>query len=422
MASEDYIDISRVAQMVEEKKAEDRRYFSFQKNNYKLLVEVDAARLIAGIWLHKLLKLFPIAGLRTPHLHFPDTKKACEFRLCKKSESNGEFLWLQFNPDVMKQHEVRSKFYYACVRRIVENFFIVERDNFFEENDLDADNGESESRAAEQATSADSNGSMDLDDSSNDSDARAAREITVNELYRQLRDAHAESEVAQNETITVQHENLKPKLTDYQKSGVKWMFKRETVNEYFDTEFKVVLRRWPSNELPDTFFYNDRTAELKVNENNDVLIPSGGILADEMGLGKTVEMLALILLNKRKLEFADDDSEPVAKRMKTLHEEQQAVDKVKCFCSRKVKTHPIDLIECTKCHQFQHRKCVLKHASSSALESKYICPACWQHEPPIKSKATFIVSPNSIKMQWYTEVEKHINDDHLKVSWEHEQI
>lgn len=79
---------------------------------------------------------------------------------------------------------------------------------------------------------------------------------------------------------------------------------------------------------------------------------------------------------------------------------------------------------CVNCKQ-RHLKTYRIHAMSpgaaSYMRSEYIGPECWQFERPVYS-ATFIVSPDSIKMQWFNEITKDgfkvpIYEDIHKSSW-----
>lgn len=133
-------------------------------------------------------------------------------------------------------------------------------------------------------------------------------ENSIRELYTQLRLAHS----TQTVEVVVSKENpplgLVPELRCYQEIAVNWMLKKERVKESFPTEFVQVKMRKSSTK---PFFFNPRTLVLLDKMPDDLQIPTGGILADEMGLGKTVEMLALILSNKRLMEELNNKDQSV---------------------------------------------------------------------------------------------------------------
>lgn len=132
----------------------------------------------------------------------------------------------------------------------------------------------------------------------------------IKDLYAYLKPA-----ANQEPEKSIQPKLLNPKLLPFQKKTVAWMLQRECG---IVTESGDVIYKAPSLEekLPLTWetAMTDAGLELYINRlfgaiclaDTNVLAaqtePRGGILAEEMGLGKTVEMLALILLNRRKLE------------------------------------------------------------------------------------------------------------------------
>lgn len=227
----------------------------------------------------------------------------------------------------------------------------------------------------------------------------------IAKLYGLLRESH-ESTDKIDFTIpaTISGDKLKPTLRRYQNDAVRWMYNREIRQSYYPSDYMPIK----CFALSDTeFYFNARICDLTDRFNGDIPIPSGGILADEMGLGKTVEMLALILTNiRKKRSLSVDGNEPVAVPVAPFN------GNLKCLCTSDV---PTELIQCTKCFWFQHRKCVSKYSPDQFVQTQYICPDCWRYEAPVQSKATFIVSPKSIKMQWQSEIAKHVNDPSFKV-------
>uniref|UniRef100_A0A1B0GI16 Putative dna repair protein rad16 n=1 Tax=Lutzomyia longipalpis TaxID=7200 RepID=A0A1B0GI16_LUTLO len=235
---------------------------------------------------------------------------------------------------------------------------------------------------------------------------KSSDSVSFSTLYEKLREAHSGEIIHTGGLEDVQHEGLRPQLRPYQKDAVRWLLHRELYTEYLPTDFIEIT----ANNLRDErFFYNPRTMEIVANVPEDIAIPSGGILADEMGLGKTVEMLALILNNPRgdveKAEVVDDDDLPLASVALHRH--------VQCLCGGRYGKKKQKLIKCLRCTKSQHRGCVIRREEDTP--GRYICPECWKNEPPVESKATFIVSPASIKKQWESEIVRHVRSPNFRV-------
>lgn len=348
-------------------------------------------------------------------------------------ERNIESLWLVFDPNLMEMRN-RSGRYLRSTKHLVEIFFIIEQEFLFGENDeiviqnetvveanADDVNGEAENQNfAERNDGAD--GKDDDDESDAGTESTDSDEIPVkiiDDLYQQLREAHRTKALAINYADEfIQHHDLRPKLTPYQLDGVRWMLNRERAIDYFPTEFVEVTRRWPDAETNVKFFYNERTMILQANENFDVAIPKGGILADAMGLGKTVEMLDLILLNQRTIDPNEIENQHEASSLNRNAEAYKFFYQpiLRCLCANKTLSNTV---RCKRCYLYQHRMCVSQRDIADAPDNKYICPTCWQDEPLLKSKTTFIVSPPSIKLQWRDEVLKHVSNENFKVSTPH---
>lgn len=333
------------------------------------------------------------------------------FQLEPITDGTTESLWLLFQPNAMEFRQ-RSRRYLVGTKNLVETFFMIEQEHLFGDNDDENIQNDVIEPAVPEPVDNDNDVIMDLNESDSDdeSDSNELPVKIIDDLYLQLRDAHREQPFPDNYTDGyIQHKDLRPKLTNYQINGVKWMLNRELRTDYFPTEFKGVLLRWPDTESNTKFFYNDRTIVLLVNKNDDVAIPTGGILADAMGLGKTVEMLDLILLNRRNLSVTQPN------QLEASHgqNEDQSEPTLCCLCPEKKLT---DTVQCTRCFMFQHRTCVSQRDTPVTPDAQYKCPTCWQTEEPLEAKTTFIVSPTSIKLQWRDEVIKHIGDENFKVS------
>lgn len=224
------------------------------------------------------------------------------------------------------------------------------------------------------------------------------------EFFSNLREAHLSDVFSQSIPNDVQHVCLKPTLREYQANAVRWMVNREITKDYFPSEYFEVVQV-PEyievfTEITNQYacYYNPITNDLTFKQPQPILIPSGGILADEMGLGKTIEVLAMILLNKRT------DLLPIAETIEIKESEEENFDDnaiINCICLSKKRQN---VVKCPKCLTCQHKHCVFRQKMS---KKNYICPNCWQYESPVPSSSTLIVTPYSIKEQWRSEIEKH---------------
>lgn len=207
------------------------------------------------------------------------------------------------------------------------------------------------------------------------------------------------------------------------------MINRETNVDYHRHEDYFVKHTLNGAEL----YYHKLLGHFVTREVYDRLrgelkITFGGILADEMGLGKTIEMLALILSNrKRKIQsfnsLAEEDLFPLS-----LDPVQGCVQ---CFCGDNnisiIESVPLetiakqylehkfylnqDLLKCPLCGNYQHLDCVNYQVHEE--DFPYICSKCWPSIEPVDSGCTLIVTPSSILQQWIDEIHKHTQ--HLKV-------
>ncbi|XP_055611063.1 E3 ubiquitin-protein ligase SHPRH [Uranotaenia lowii] len=224
--------------------------------------------------------------------------------------------------------------------------------------------------------------------------------LSVAQFYDKLRGSHVDEVLDASIPEDVAHGSLRPTLRPYQCSAIRWMLERERVPKHLPAQFaRLRNRNFPE---VDFFMYLD-SFEVIDEQPKDIAIPPGGILADEMGMGKTVEMLGLMLHNrkrKRKFKALEDSDE----------NDSEDEGELRCIC---IKTTLRNLITCRKCKLQQHRKCVLKNALREP--SRYLCPECCRTEPLVDVGTTIIVSPVSIKMQWASEIKKHINDRSFKI-------
>ncbi|KAL1139600.1 hypothetical protein AAG570_006582 [Ranatra chinensis] len=98
-----------------------------------------------------------------------------------------------------------------------------------------------------------------------------------------------------------------------------------------------------------------------------------------------------------------------ARNRRTVSEEQNIL---KCFCTNNCDVE--DQIFCSDCCTYQHKLCV-GIDDDYEDEGDYACPHCLTKREPIKSRATFIISPTSIVNQWECEIKKHIKAPDFKV-------
>ncbi|KAL9701718.1 hypothetical protein quinque_005159 [Culex quinquefasciatus] len=222
--------------------------------------------------------------------------------------------------------------------------------------------------------------------------------LSVNEFYERLRVGHEGEVLDGSIPEDVAHGSLRPTLRPYQVRAIRWMLDRETVPKVLPAQY---ARLGCLNVEGEEFYMNLDSFEVLAEVPGENPVPPGGILADEMGMGKTVEMLGLMLLNRnRKRKFEEEVGPGVA----------VAVKELKCIC---IRSNVKDTISCQKCGQRQHKKCVLKNCEEEP--TRYICPECWRSEALVESSTTIIVSPVSIKMQWASEIRKHIADSSFKI-------
>ncbi|KAF9965836.1 hypothetical protein BGZ70_003983 [Mortierella alpina] len=192
---------------------------------------------------------------------------------------------------------------------------------------------------------------------------------------------------------------LQPQLLPFQRRSVAWCLQREcgVVNGVGEVEYKEPILAdklplsWDLVTLPSG-------QELLVNRlcgimcqpspkvTAELLEPRGGILAEEMGLGKTVEMLALILLNRRQLQpiqpnEAQSDTGALEKQLSAAHLDDSTLSSA---------------IENTTIREASQEAQGVVEEGSESLPSL------------IKSGATLIITPLSILHQWAGEIESHV--------------
>lgn len=236
---------------------------------------------------------------------------------------------------------------------------------------------------------------------------RPLKTYVTTKLYDALYDRHLEAENAPKDQKLHLPSHFKSKLRKYQERTVIWMLQREqkaaelTANYTPLHSVDGIHRVYKHNYCLQ--FYAHEEALPKI------LLPPGGILADEMGLGKTVEFLAMLLMNPRPPESCQNtywhtrieeiESDVPLKLMR-----RRSIGEVFCVCTSRKSAR----VQCSKCRLWQHKYCM-----NSSDDIPHLCPNCWAEVVEssgqlIETGATFIVSPNAIKMQWFREMKKHI--------------
>lgn len=205
---------------------------------------------------------------------YVDVNVVSAFKLQEYSDGTVESLWLLFDPKLMEFRNRPSR-YLRATKCLVEQFFVIEQENLFGDSDEIVIEDEA---IVQNEPQPNENGDdlMDFeDDASTDSDELPVK--IIDDLYQQLREAHRGTSTPANDFMQeyVQHKDLRPTLTHYQRDGVKWMLNRERIIDHFPTEFKEVTRRWPDADNNAKFFYNERTMILMVDKNYDIPIPTG---------------------------------------------------------------------------------------------------------------------------------------------------
>lgn len=325
-----------------------------------------------------------------------------EFNIQSRSDGS---LWLTYSRQELR-HSCPTSRYLNSLNNLVETFFIVKHRQLMLADDSDDENDKNEGNEDNNDTDGCDSGVPRVDE---DIDDKHLPTTFINMFYEKLRAAHecAKSDGQNCSNETVQHKDLRPILTQYQVDGIRWMLNREKYPRFYRTEFRPIDMRFHSN-VGHTFFFNERTIQIKIDRNDHIAIPSGGILADAMGLGKTVEMLALILLNQRIIDIP-----MTANDVSMAANANDCEQVIRCLCPA---TTVKSLVVCNGCQLYQHRGCVGQFNNAVTLDSNYYCPYCWKQRVPLQVKTTFIVSPPSIKMQWYDEIIKHISNPDFKVS------
>lgn len=227
--------------------------------------------------------------------------------------------------------------------------------------------------------------------------------------------------------VEVQHPALRPTLRPYQRDVVRWMLRREQIPASEVSASTANFLYMPLVDRNGKLLHYNKYAGFFVEEQTDFTAPArpGGILADEMGLGKTVELLACILLHPMPVSDPASAGASDTEEYGLSEEEEHFVEdladlpegtKVECLCGGlDLGKDTEEVVRCPECRAYHHLACT----TSDGLRpgEKYLCPHCWvkPEKEKIKVKTTLIVSPSSISFQWLEEIERHQNEDMLRV-------
>ncbi|KAH8739836.1 helicase [Cryptosporidium ryanae] len=258
----------------------------------------------------------------------------------------------------------------------------------------------------------------------NNEDGQVAQ-IKAEELYSLFKDYEISSKRLGSANWK-QPLGLVSELRGYQKDAVLFAKRVEDGAEiYFDYPpywhmFTLEDREYPVRNKTNKFYANmiDGEISLDVPVGGGTFSIRGGCLCDEMGLGKSLEIISLVLINKRKLENANSgvfeqfDVKDCIKES-GFHKEEANFE---CPCGTTINAGKNKCTEsCKLCGTEFHRECCVSEKEYENKDS--VCSIC---ENTILDKidvaATLIISPASIVDQWYDEVNKHVKNGVLRIT------
>lgn len=223
---------------------------------------------------------------------------------------------------------------------------------------------------------------------------------------------------------------LVTRLRDYQQQAVQWMLHREASDGSKQRPFE----QWwpipePAGDGSTVLWYNQFVGCVTdckaLTSYPDVL--KGGILAEEMGLGKTLEMMAVILSNKKtnlsqeRSVFGRSIPRFSERAFSSSSFSTPADTSVVCYCrgERSPAQLSLGLSNCIHCGTEQHNYCMGIRGGEGASAFPYLCPSCARLDitGTLPSGATLIVTPAAIQEQWRQELIKHTDPRHpLKIA------
>lgn len=251
--------------------------------------------------------------------------------------------------------------------------------------------------------------------------AESPNRYGTNWIFQAVRRRECDGDASEYQPFMKQVENnsaLNVTLRPYQIRAVAWMLSRELG--------QVKLPSTCSWSSPTNSVLPDSGVQLASKISCDLLLGKlicddeqqavdqredfarGGLLCDEMGLGKTVELMQLVLSNKM-------DQSPYCG---SLYEKPRACNVIRCRRGTKAAR---DLVtSCKDCHRHFHGE-IDAGAFSRGPSSGIVCGDCCKKlayyskaetdpsELP-QSRATIVVIPTTLLLQWESEIKKHVKD------------
>ena len=231
---------------------------------------------------------------------------------------------------------------------------------------------------------------------------------------------------------------------NHQLRSLSWMCSRESgqtgAHTHIDTIKEEYSLQWV--HLTDNVFYSPHfhmiSFDLLKTVNIDFTEPRGGILADEMGMGKTVEVLSLILSrpHPNPAEILRLTPNSTSKPKGSPAVISGPVKNLRCYCSAKDRANSATIkessfVQCRFCSFYQHTVCVAY--DSHHPDPLYACPTCGSHAKtqeelssedlaghgsklrvPVELGTTLIVCPETILLQWESEIRRHVQPGKLR--------
>jgi SNF2 family DNA or RNA helicase len=269
-----------------------------------------------------------------------------------------------------------------------------------------------------------------------DDDYKSAQEILF-ELVHSINNKFEDLGASDREIDVIQERScLLPVLRKYQINAIKWMLHKENFNfesiglargdaakssSIIKSESNPAAASEQEEELHTLFvkvvnkdsrivyfhkYFGLFTTVAPLRQRSH----SGGILADEMGLGKTLEVLATILINRFTLQTHDLIESSIQRKLNADKHQQKTASNEDQKKSKAFLTSGFDKVFSCVCGQ---RPDDFKDKVGS--EESFICLACHEKIPPLKSTCTLIVTPSIISKQWIDEIKKHLNNKKLKI-------